>query len=72
MSNVIQFPERASIRIIEGTTVDTGMPIYLLEYVEGGSNTIVGEYFSLVDLAHSILEWEKDGIPIAGQPDGAA
>lgn len=64
MSNVIQFPERASIRIIEGTTVDTGVPVYLLEYVEGASTSIVGEYFSRVDLAHGIHDWEKDGVRV--------
>lgn len=72
MSNVIAFPERASIRIIEGMTVDTNQPIYLLEYVSGESCTVVGEYASLVDLAYGVLEWERDGVPVVDPPRGAA
>ena len=72
MSNVIAFPERSSIRIIEGTTVETDQPIYLVEFVKGQSSTVVGEYFSLVDLAYGILEWESDGVPVIRSPEGAA
>lgn len=64
MSNVIQFPTRASIAVIDGFSCETGMPIYLLEYVSQGSRTIVSEYSSLVDLAHGIVEWEMDGVPV--------
>lgn len=72
MSNVIAFPGRSSIRIIEGTTVETDQPIYLLEFVRGDACVVVGEYFSLVDLAHGIFEWEADGIPVMDPPRGAA
>lgn len=72
MTNVIAFPERSTIRIIEGTTVETDQPIYLLEFVQGKSSTIVGEYFSLVDLAYGIIEWEKDGVSVIRSPEGAA
>lgn len=72
MSNVIQFPERATVRVIDGINVKTGAPVYLLEYVSGESRTIVSEYSSLVDLAYGILEWETEGVQVIDTPGGAA
>jgi len=69
MSEVIQFPARASIVVIDGISSETGKPIYLLEYVIQGSRTIVSEYSSLVDLAYGILEWEMDGVPVIDPPE---
>lgn len=64
MSNIVRFPERPSIRVIEGISRKTGEPIYLLEYVEGQGSMIVEECFSVVELQRATGEWEADGVPV--------
>ena len=72
MSNVVQFPARESIAVVDGTDPSTGRKVYLLEYVRGDTCSFVAEYPSLVDLAYGILEWEVDGVPVIDPPRGAA
>lgn len=72
MSNIVQFPEQAYIVITEGTNSATGEQLFLLEYVEAGGRTIVGEYSTLREVAEASLEWERDGLRTSFERGGAA
>ena len=60
MTNVVSFPTREFVVLTECVDKATGQDVYVLEYVEGGSRTVVGTYGTRREAVEATAAWDDD------------